>query len=141
VSQGLKVKGEISGRGDLYLDGTFEGTIHTADGRFTVGPNARVTAEIEAREVIVHGEVIGTLKGERVLVSSTGRVTGDMESAALSSKMAQSCAARSKVVKRTNRSSHLLRRFLRAPRRPPPRAGRRPKIRSSDAEDFLQAAW
>jgi cytoskeletal protein CcmA (bactofilin family) len=79
VSQGLRVKGEISGRGDLYLDGTFEGTIHIVDGRFTVGPNARVTAEIEAREVIVHGEVIGTLKGERVRVSSTGRVTGDME--------------------------------------------------------------
>jgi len=57
----------------------FEGNIHIADGSFTVGPNARVTAEIEAREIIVHGEVIGTLKGERVQVSSTGRVTGDME--------------------------------------------------------------
>jgi len=79
VSQGIKIKGEISGRGDLFLDGVFEGNIHIADGSFTVGPNARVTAEIEAREIIVHGEVIGTLKGERVHVSSTGRVTGDME--------------------------------------------------------------
>jgi cytoskeletal protein CcmA (bactofilin family) len=79
VSQGIRIKGEISGRGDLFLDGVFEGNIHIADGSFTVGPNARVTAEIEAREIIVHGEVIGTLKGERVHVSSTGRVTGDME--------------------------------------------------------------
>jgi len=79
VSQGLKIKGEISGRGNLFLDGVFEGNIHIADGSFTVGPNARVTAEIEAREIIVHGEVIGTLKGERVQVSSTGRVTGDLE--------------------------------------------------------------
>ena len=79
VSQGIKIKGEISGRGNLFLDGVFEGNIHIADGSFTVGPNARVTAEIEAREIIVHGEVIGTLKGERVQVSSTGRVTGDME--------------------------------------------------------------
>jgi cytoskeletal protein CcmA (bactofilin family) len=61
------------------MDGEFEGKIRIAEGSFTVGPNARVTAEIEAREIIVHGEVIGTLKGERVQVSSTGRVTGDME--------------------------------------------------------------
>ena len=79
VSQGIRIKGEISGRGDLFLDGVFEGNIHIADGSFTVGPNARVTAEIEAREIIVHGEVIGTLKGERVQVSGTGKVTGDME--------------------------------------------------------------
>src|SRR5260370_40197972 len=79
LSQGIRIKGEISGRGDLLLDGVFEGNIHIADGSFTVGPNARVTAEIEAREIIVHGEVIGTLKGERVQVSGTGRVTGDME--------------------------------------------------------------
>jgi len=61
------------------LDGEFEGKIRIADGSFIVGPNAYVTAEIEAREIIIHGEVIGTLKGERVQVSSTGRVTGDME--------------------------------------------------------------
>ena len=79
VTQGIKIKGEISGWGNLVLDGVFEGNIHIADGSFTVGPHARVTAEIEASEIIVHGEVIGTLKGERVHVSSTGRVTGDME--------------------------------------------------------------
>jgi len=79
LSQGIRIKGEISGRGDLFLDGVFEGNIHISDGSLTVGPNARVTAGIEAREIIVHGEVIGTLKGARVQVSGTGRVTGDME--------------------------------------------------------------
>ena len=80
VTQGIKIKGEISGREDLFLDGTFEGKIHIAGGNFTVGPNAHVNAEIEAREIIIRGEVIGTLKArERVQVWSTGRVTGDME--------------------------------------------------------------
>src|SRR5260370_32040878 len=80
VTQGIKIKGEISGREDLFLDGTFEGKIHIADGSFTVGPNAHVNAEIEAREIIVRGEVIGTLKArERVQVWSTGRATGGME--------------------------------------------------------------
>src|SRR3989454_4984218 len=79
VSHGIRIKGEISGQGDFCLDGEFEGKIRIGDGSFTVGPNARVSAEIEAREIIVHGEVIGTLKGERVQVSRTGRATGDME--------------------------------------------------------------
>lgn len=79
ISQGIRIKGEISGRGDLYWDGVLEGKIHIADGNFTVGRNARINAEIEAREIIIHGEVNGALKGERVQVLSTGRVTGDVE--------------------------------------------------------------
>jgi cytoskeletal protein CcmA (bactofilin family) len=80
VTQGIKIKGEVSGREDLVLDGEFEGKIHIADGIFTVSLNARINAEIEAREIIVRGKVIGTLKArERVQVRSTGRVTGDRE--------------------------------------------------------------
>jgi len=73
----ITIKGEISGQDDLFLDGTFEGKIHIAEGSFTAGPNARVNAEIDAREIIVRGEVIGALKArERVQVWSTGKVTG-----------------------------------------------------------------
>lgn len=80
VSRGVIIKGEISGVGDFFLDGTFEGRIYLPDGSFTAGPNAHVTAEIEAREIIVLGEVVGTLKArERVHISSTGRLTGDMD--------------------------------------------------------------
>jgi cytoskeletal protein CcmA (bactofilin family) len=80
VNHGIKIKGEISGQGDLSLDGELEGKIRLVGGTFTVGPNARVSAEIEAREIIIRGEVIGTLKGcERVHIWSTGRLTGDME--------------------------------------------------------------
>ena len=79
VSSGIRIKGEITGRGDLFWDGVLEGKIQIADGSFTVGRNARVNAEIEAREIIVHGEVKGVLKGERVQILSTGSVTGDME--------------------------------------------------------------
>jgi hypothetical protein len=32
VTQGIEIKGEVSGREDLVLDGEFEGKIHIADG-------------------------------------------------------------------------------------------------------------
>lgn len=79
VSPGIKIKGELTAHEDIFWDGVFEGKINVPGGSFTVGPNAHITAGIEAREIIVHGEVIGTLKGERVHVHSTGKVTGDME--------------------------------------------------------------
>ena len=80
VSAGIIIKGEISGHGNFSMDGTFEGKVHIPDGTFTVGPNGRVTAEIEAREIVIRGEVIGTLKArERVHISSTGKLTGDMD--------------------------------------------------------------
>src|SRR5713226_2498025 len=37
VSHGIRIKGEISGQGDLCLDGEFEGKIRIGDGSFTVG--------------------------------------------------------------------------------------------------------
>jgi len=80
VGHNIKIKGEISGHGDFFLDGEFEGLIRLTGGTFTVGSNARVSAEIEAREVIIRGEVIGSLKScERVHIWSTGKLTGDME--------------------------------------------------------------
>jgi cytoskeletal protein CcmA (bactofilin family) len=80
ISQGIKIKGEISGHGDLFLEGEFEGKIRIASGTLTVGPNARARAEIEATEIIIRGEVTGTLKAsERVHILSTGKLTGVIE--------------------------------------------------------------
>jgi cytoskeletal protein CcmA (bactofilin family) len=80
VGHNIKIKGEICGDGDFFLDGEFEGLIRLTGGTFTVGSNARVSAEIEAREVVIRGEVIGSLKScERVHIWSTGKLTGDME--------------------------------------------------------------
>jgi cytoskeletal protein CcmA (bactofilin family) len=80
VGHNIKIRGEISGHGDFFLDGEFEGMIHLTGGTFTVGSNARVSAEIQAREVVIRGEVIGSLKScERVHIWSTGKLTGDME--------------------------------------------------------------
>jgi cytoskeletal protein CcmA (bactofilin family) len=80
VSRGIKIKGEISGHGDLFLEGEFEGKIRIASGTLTVGPNARVRAEIEAPEIIIRGEVTGTLKAsERVHIWRIGKFTGDIE--------------------------------------------------------------
>ena len=75
----LVVKGEITGQDDLVIDGEVHGKIRLAGGKLTIGPDGRVTADIEAPEVIVRGEVKGNIKGrDRVQIAATGKVAGEI---------------------------------------------------------------
>jgi cytoskeletal protein CcmA (bactofilin family) len=77
-SRGLMVKGEISGKEDLWIDGGLEGTLRLDGARLTIGPSGRVHGDVFAREIIVQGQVSGNLHAdERIEVTPSGAVTGD----------------------------------------------------------------
>jgi len=79
ISQGIRIKGEVIGKEDLFVDGTVEGKLDLGNASCTVGPNGKVKADISAREVIVRGNVDGKVDGtERVQLWNTGRVTGEV---------------------------------------------------------------
>lgn len=80
ISQGIRIKGEITGSEDLFVDGPVEGKLNLANGSLTVGPNGTVKADVIAREVIVRGRVEGKIEGrERVQLWSTGQVIGEVQ--------------------------------------------------------------
>jgi len=80
ISQGIRIKGEITGSEDLFVDGPVEGKVNLANGSLTVGPNGTVKADVIAREVIVRGRVEGKIQGrERVQLWSTGQVIGEVQ--------------------------------------------------------------
>jgi cytoskeletal protein CcmA (bactofilin family) len=80
ISQGIRIKGEIIGSEDLFVDGQVEGKLNLANGSLTVGPNGSVSADVFAREVIVRGRVEGKVAGrERVQLWSTGQVIGEVQ--------------------------------------------------------------
>jgi cytoskeletal protein CcmA (bactofilin family) len=73
------IRGEISGREDLYVDGEIEGKVHLEDAKIVIGPNGRLTADIDAREILVLGMVKGNLHGrDSVTIGRTGHVIGDV---------------------------------------------------------------
>ena len=81
VTQGIKIKGDLTGSEDLFIDGQVEGSITLTNSVVTVGPNSKVKAEINAREVIVRGRVEGKVTGtEKIQVWSSARIQGDMKS-------------------------------------------------------------
>ena len=79
VAQSITVKGDLSGREDLYFDGTLEGRICLPDSCVVIGPNGRVQADVEASEIVVEGRVTGNLRARsRVELRRTSRVRGDL---------------------------------------------------------------
>jgi cytoskeletal protein CcmA (bactofilin family) len=80
ISQGIKIKGEVTGSEDLYVDGQVDGKLSLTNGSLTIGPNGRVKADVTAREVIVRGTVEGKVSGrDKVLLGSTGQVIGEVQ--------------------------------------------------------------
>lgn len=79
LSQGIRIKGEITGGEDLFIDGNVEGKLNFLNSVLTVGPNATVKADITAREIVVRGRVQGKLEGsDRVQIWGSARVNGDI---------------------------------------------------------------
>ena len=85
LTQSLVIEGEITGQGDLLIDGEVRGTIRLHGGKLSIGPGGRVTADIEAQEVVVRGEVKGDVNGyDRVQIGTTGRVMGEISTKSIS---------------------------------------------------------
>ncbi|MGA2302363.1 MAG: polymer-forming cytoskeletal protein [Candidatus Acidiferrum sp.] len=82
LGSSLRVKGEISGTEDLLIDGLVEGSIHLDERKLTVGKTAKLTADINARDVVVYGYVKGNVRAKgRVEIKKDGYVIGNLTTA------------------------------------------------------------
>ena len=81
ISQGIRIKGEVTGTEDLFVDGFVEGKLNlTANCCLTVGPNGNVKADLNAREIIVRGKVEGRVTArDKLQIGSTGQITGEVQ--------------------------------------------------------------
>ena len=85
IGKSVVVKGELSGSEDLVVDGEVEGSITLRGQSLTVGPNGRVRANIEARNVILFGRVDGDIHAsDRVELRKSASLSGDISTARIS---------------------------------------------------------
>jgi cytoskeletal protein CcmA (bactofilin family) len=82
LGSSLQVKGEITGTEDLLIDGAVEGQIHLDEWKLTVGTAAKVTADIDAGDVVVYGTVKGNVRAKgRVEIKKDGAIIGNLTTA------------------------------------------------------------
>ncbi len=76
LSSDITITGNVRSSGDIQVEGTIEGDIRAQ--MLIVGEGATVKGEVVAEDVVVHGRVIGRLRGLKVRLSNTARVEGDI---------------------------------------------------------------
>src|ERR1700745_417172 len=82
IGKSVQIRGEVKANEDLLVDGTVEGTITLTESRLTTGTNAKVKANISARDVVVVGSLVGDIQASgRVELRVGANLTGDIRAA------------------------------------------------------------
>jgi cytoskeletal protein CcmA (bactofilin family) len=79
IGKTIVICGEVKGGEDLIVDGRVEGTITLIESRLTIGPNASVSADLSAKDVLIQGHVKGNVVASgRVELRAGCSVEGDI---------------------------------------------------------------
>ena len=82
LSAGVKYEGNISGAGDLQIEGSLKGDVRVA--RVTIGEGGSVEGTVHADVLDVRGRVTGAIVAKQVRLYATSRVEGDITQEQLS---------------------------------------------------------
>src|SRR4051794_32458424 len=61
IGTSVVIKGELTGSEDLTIEGQVDGKIELKQNILTIGPHAKIKAQVFAKAVIIQGEVHGNV--------------------------------------------------------------------------------
>jgi cytoskeletal protein CcmA (bactofilin family) len=79
------LEGVLRSQSNVRLDGVFTGTLEI-DGNILIGETAKITADINAKNISIAGAVRGNVNGKKVQLLRTGRIWGDIRATALTTE-------------------------------------------------------
>jgi cytoskeletal protein CcmA (bactofilin family) len=78
ISAGTKLKGDISSSGDLRIDGTIIGNIHSS-AKIVIGSNGVVEGDISGNQADIVGKVSGNIRAKELIqLRGESVVTGNL---------------------------------------------------------------
>jgi cytoskeletal protein CcmA (bactofilin family) len=81
LGQGMRVRGRLSGTGDLRVDGEIEGDVRVG-GSLELGQTGVISGNVAARAVTIDGALTGDVEAEgAVHIRAGARVSGNMNGA------------------------------------------------------------
>jgi cytoskeletal protein CcmA (bactofilin family) len=79
VGPASALRGQLSAREDVWIEGQLEGEVQAPAHQVTVSAGGRVRAAIQAKSVVVEGELVGNVVASHmVTVRAGGRMQGDI---------------------------------------------------------------
>lgn len=94
VGQSTRVRGRISGEGDLRVEGTVEGGV-ALEGALTITQSGAIQADVSASSVLVEGTVEGDISAsDMVAIRAGAQVRGVIRGAGISIEEGASVSSR-----------------------------------------------
>lgn len=85
IGPSVNVEGNFVGTDNVTVEGTVTGTLKTT-GDLTVGPEAKIAADVEARNIFSAGEIRGNrvVAQEKIELTKTAKLSGNVVASVLS---------------------------------------------------------
>jgi cytoskeletal protein CcmA (bactofilin family) len=85
IGEQIIIEGDISGNGDLVIDGSVKGRIDVQAHHLTVGPKGSVESEIHAADVTISGKLVGNVNAEnKVVITKEADFNGEIKARSIS---------------------------------------------------------
>jgi cytoskeletal protein CcmA (bactofilin family) len=79
IGQSIVIQGDVSSEEDLRIEGRVHGQIAARTGTLTIGPSARIEADVRGARVRIEGAVQGNISAtERIELGTSAQVTGSL---------------------------------------------------------------
>jgi cytoskeletal protein CcmA (bactofilin family) len=99
LSKNVKIEGEIQGTENLHVEGYIKGFIKLSGDVF-IGNTGIVEANVEAKSIVIQGEVNGNVLAHQQLeIHPTGKLIGDCSAASIDIKEGAVFEGRSNMIK------------------------------------------
>jgi cytoskeletal protein CcmA (bactofilin family) len=99
VSKNVRIEGEIQGPENLHVEGYLKGSV-VLSGDIFIGNTGNVEADVEAKNIVIQGEVSGNVKAHHQLeIHPTGKLVGDCTAASIDIKEGAIFEGRSNMIK------------------------------------------
>ena len=83
ISEGTEIQGEVKSNGDIRIDGTVSGTIHSTS-KVVIGTTGKVEGEVYCQSADILGIMDGTIHVKDILfLKSSARIEGDISTGKL----------------------------------------------------------
>ncbi len=78
INKGTSIEGQIKSDGDIRIDGTLQGMVHSKS-KVVIGNSGAVSGNILCKSADIHGKVEGTIEVKDTLyLKSTAHIEGDI---------------------------------------------------------------
>jgi len=106
IGAGTVIVGEITGKGDIRIDGSLKGKLHT-EGKLVLGNTGRIEGEIKAKNADISGMVHGAMEiSELLTIKSSSQIEGDLKVGKISIEHGATFTGNC-IMRNTNANKHI----------------------------------